>query len=211
MDDERENSKKRVSFGKARVRLVHNYYKQNSTENEGADEMASSETAKIKQPQFHPEKQLKSILKTSTRAVSVDSGLNVLHQRLKKTFESEKMDKNYWIPGSRSTKGGRARESGDTDRKNDLFKTNNKEKDNSEVMATKDIATEDNEAEKPVVKNNEKWEGITVSSGLGLASQSLMAIYSGIEADWDQAKQSLSRIGVDVEESRLQNPRYVKV
>ena len=210
MDDERENSRKRVSFGKARVRLVHNYYKQNSTENEGADEMASSEIARIKQPQFHPEKQLKSILKTSTSAVSVDSGLNVLHQRLKKTFESEKMDENYWIPGSRTTKGEKAQESGDTDRKNDLFKTNNKEKDNSEVMATKNVATQDTEAEKPVVKNNEKWEGITVSGGLGLASQSLMAIYSGIEADWGQAKQSLSRIGVDVEESRLQNPRYVK-
>lgn len=199
MDDERENSKKRVSFGKARVRLIYDYYEQNSRENEVNDEMKSRETAEIKRPPFQRQKQPKSILKSSTRALSLDSGLNTLHRR---PFEWETQERNFWIPTKYSSRENKLSE------KYDLFKTDDqtKEKDHAKVMRANDVASEKDEAEKPMVKNNEKWEGITQDKAQGLTPQTL-GIYSGVEADWDQTKQLLWRTGVDVGESRLQNPR----
>ena len=213
MDEERENSKKRVSFGKARVRLIHDYYKQNSAENEDNDEIKSREAPESKRSPFQLQKQPKSILKSSAKSVSVDSGLNALHRRPKRTFECEEMDRNFWIPSkdeNEEKKRQDSQESRDTNTKNDLFKTHDvgKEKDNTEVMASNDVESEKDEEEKPVVKNNAKWEGITAGKSLELTSQMFMGIYTGVEADWDQTKQLLLRItGVDVDESRLQKPR----
>ena len=69
-------------------------------------------------------------------------------------------------------------------------------------MASNDVESEKDEEEKPVVKNDAKWERITAGKSLELTSQMFMGIYSGVEADWDQTKQLLSRItGVDVDES----------
>ncbi|CAB3981739.1 Hypothetical predicted protein [Paramuricea clavata] len=227
MDDQSVKSKKKVTFGKARVRLVFNYYNQEFAQSEDTDEKTSRKIAKMKQPPPHPQKQPKSILKPSTRAVSVDSGLNALHRVPQRNFE--KIDKNFWEPAKHKRSGRRRQaslsdrelENRETNSESDLLKnddksvakqqnTNFSEGEMNVASNEDDSAKDEPSTEKPAaVKNNEKWEGITASypHGLNTTSQTFVGIYSGVEADWDQIRQSLSRIGVDVGEHRLQDPR----
>ena len=226
MDDQTVKSKKKVSFGKARVRLVFDYYNQESAQSEDTDEKTSRKIAKMKQPPPHPQKQPKSILKPSTTAVSIDSGLNALHRVPQRNFE--KIDKNFWEPANHKRNGrkrqaslsNRELENRDTNSESDLLKNDDKsvakqENTNFSEGETNMASNEDDSAkdepstETPADKNNEKWEGIRANypHGLSTTSQTFVGIYSGVEADWDQTRQSLSRIGVDVGEHRLQNPR----
>jgi hypothetical protein len=210
MEEKPPKPKKRVSFGKARVRLVFDYYKQDSTQSEDTDEKSSREMAKKKIPS-NPQKPPKSILKPSSRAISVDSGLDTLQRVPRRRFEWEQMDKNFWEPGKyksrgKPTQGSRKNKDGKSTKasKKEDGKTAENGKDEVD-MASSEL---DSEQEKPKVKNNEKWKGITSSYTEGMPSSKFVGIYSGVEADWDQTKQSLARIGVDIGENSLQNPRY---
>lgn len=62
-----------------------------------------------------------------------------------------------------------------------------------------------NTNEKTAFKNNEKWKGIIGKHKYEL--KKFVGIYQGVEADWEQTRQSLLKIGVDVSEDELQNPR----
>lgn len=194
MEDQRETTKKKVTFGKARVRLV--YYNEDSTHSKPGVERKSNE---ISRPP--PQKPPKSILKSSTKAVSVDSGLNRLHKTTRIQFDWHKMDRDFWEP-SKQKKGKK---------KASLYLDENAmpsdDKDAAETCIKGTNERENDSTEKPEVKNNEKWEGIITSHSHGLTSRELVGIYSGVEADWDQTRLALSRIGVEVGEDRLKNPR----
>ncbi len=218
MNDQTPKLKKRVSFGKAKVRLVFDYYNQDSVQSEDTDEKTSRELGETKPTPSYTQKPPKSILKSSTKAVSLDSGLNTLHRVPRRSFEREKMDRNFWEPAKHKSKGKRrqdSHESRDVKTKTDSFREDDKsvaKQENNTMFSEKEMAcnkveSKEDTTEKPAVKNTAKWKGTMTSNTPGMTPQKLVGIYSGVEADWDETRQSLSRIGVDVGEQRLQNPR----
>ena len=214
MDNKPPKVKKRVSFGRAKVRLFFDYYDQDSTQTNDTNEKSSKEITKVIPTQ--PQKPPKSILKPSSRAVSVDSGLHALQRVPRRRFEWEQMDRNFWEPGKRKGRGKKRQDSKENkysistnDSLNEDGKTDVKDKNNNFIKdeMKSQSSDVDSEQEKPRVKNNEKWGGITSSYAEGMASSKFVGIYSGVEADWDQTRQSLARVGIDIGENSLQNPR----
>ena len=202
MDEKADKSKKKVTFGKVKVRILDNHSE------EDTDEISSREIAEEKQRLSSPipQKKLKSILKPSLRTVSLDSGINFL-KRTPKRFTWERSDRNYWTPSRK--KSQKERES----RNKFSIDTNTSvpERDISDNLNKNNMASAALEIEKTLTssrteKNNVKWEGrIAAVNPNAITSQKNDGIYSGV--DWEQTRQLLSRIGVHVGEDNLQNPR----
>ncbi|XP_028396552.1 uncharacterized protein LOC114520475 [Dendronephthya gigantea] len=221
-----EKSKKKVSFGRTKVRLVFDYPNENFTQDEDTDERTSQELTRMKEIQTQLQKQPKKpILKSTVR-----SGPNTLKGRTKHMLEWDKMDRNFWVPAKQTRKGRRrdnspsegdaglsfakreeslhnVKEDSSTSNKTTISnkdeKTVDKDEDSSVGAVLSKKAT--NIDEKLEVKNNQKWRGVVGDHKYEL--NKFVGVYKGVEADLEQTRQSLLKIGVDVSEDELQNPR----
>ena len=94
---------------------------------------------------------------------------------------------------------------------NDVQKTQNKPANGEQIVDKNKMKIDRDNAqgsqkEAPKTKNDEKWSGVKISGAMSDFQMS-PEVYNGVEANWKETVDTLSRIGVDVEEDKIQCPR----